>query len=98
MASIVRDSTQMDMQLGKLEFEIKLQTLTNELQDLKKMSNTGKNSYSKIYQSLLERAVSQANGKGQDTSVVLAFTVAEVIDQQIESDNFRLGVQGDKGV
>ena len=62
----------MDMQLSKLEFEIKLQKLTNELQELKKKrSKTGKNSYSEIYQSPLERAVSQAQGKGQNTSDVL---------------------------
>ena len=36
MASTIGDATQMDMQLSKLEFEIKLQKLTNELQDLKK--------------------------------------------------------------
>ena len=72
----------MDMQLSKLEFEIKLQKLTNELWELKKVSNTGKNSYSEMYQSLLERAVSQAHGKGQDMSDVLAFPVVEIIDQQ----------------
>ena len=43
MASTIGDATQMDMQLSKLEFEIKLQKLTNELQELKKkMSNTRK--------------------------------------------------------
>ena len=60
MASTIGDATQMDMQLSKLEFEIKLQKLTNELQELKKkkkVSSTGKNSYSEIYQSPLERAV-----------------------------------------
>ena len=31
MASTIGDATQMDMQLSKLEFEIKLQKLTNEL-------------------------------------------------------------------
>jgi hypothetical protein len=36
MASTIGDATQMDMQLSKLEFEIKLQKLTNELQELKK--------------------------------------------------------------
>ena len=46
MASTIGDATQMDMQLSKLEFEIKLQKLTNELWELKKVSNTGKNSYS----------------------------------------------------
>ena len=57
MASTIGDATQMDMQLSKLEFEIKLQKLTNELQELKMVSSTGKNSYSEIYQSPLERAV-----------------------------------------
>ena len=46
------------------------------------MSNTGKNSYSEMYQLSLERAVSQACGKGQDMSDVLAFPVVEIIDQQ----------------
>jgi hypothetical protein len=36
MASTIGDATQMDMQLNRLEFEIKLQKLTNELQELKK--------------------------------------------------------------
>ena len=36
MASTAGDAAQMDMQLSKLEFEIKLQKLTNELQELKK--------------------------------------------------------------
>lgn len=36
MASSAGDAAQMDMQLSKLEFEIKLQKLTNELQELKK--------------------------------------------------------------
>ena len=72
----------MDMQLSKLEFEIKLQKLTNELRELKKVSNTGKNSYSEMYQSPLERAVSQAHGKGQDTSDMLDFPIVEIIDQQ----------------
>jgi hypothetical protein len=35
MASTAEDATQMDMQVSKLEFEIKLQKLTNELQELK---------------------------------------------------------------
>jgi hypothetical protein len=82
MASTIGDATQMDMQLSKLEFEIKLQKLTNEFRELKKVSNTGKNSYSEMYQLSLERAVSQACGKGQDMSDVLAFPVVEIIDQQ----------------
>ena len=35
-----------------------------------------------MYQSPIERAVSQARGKGQDTSDVLDFPVVEIIDQQ----------------
>jgi hypothetical protein len=35
-----------------------------------------------MYQSPLERAVSQARGKGQDTSDMLAFPIVEIIDQQ----------------
>lgn len=57
----------MDMQLSKLEFEIKLQKLTNELRELKKVSDTGKNNSSEMYQVPLERAVGQARGKEQDT-------------------------------
>ena len=37
MASTIGDATQMDMQLSKLEFEIKLQKLTNELPELKRV-------------------------------------------------------------
>jgi hypothetical protein len=36
MASTIGDATHMDRQLSKLEFEIKLQKLTNELRELKK--------------------------------------------------------------
>jgi hypothetical protein len=61
VASTVGDASQINMQLSKLEFKIKLQKLSNEVQELKKkVSNTGKNSYSEINQLLLERAVSQA--------------------------------------
>ena len=76
------DAPQMDMQVNKLELEIKLQKLTNELQELKKVSSTGKNSYSEIYQSPVKRAVSQALRKGQDTSDIVAFPIVEIIDQQ----------------
>ena len=48
MASTIGDATQMDMQPSKLEFEIKLQKLTNELQELKKVSSIGKSSDSEI--------------------------------------------------
>ena len=44
------------------------------------MSSTGKNIDSEIYQSLLEREVSQACGKGQDTSDMLAFPEVKIID------------------
>ena len=56
--------------------------MTNELQELEKVSSAGKSSNSEICQSALKRAVSQARGKGQDTSDVLAFLVVEIIDQQ----------------
>ena len=46
------------------------------------MSDTRKNNSSETYQAPLERAVSQACGKGQDMSDVLAFPVVEIIDQQ----------------
>ena len=55
IASTRGDATQMDMQLSKLEFEIKSQKLTNELRELKRMSDTGKNNSSEMYQALLER-------------------------------------------
>jgi hypothetical protein len=93
MASTIGDATQMDMQLSKLEFEIKLQKLTNEPWELKRLSDTGKNNSSEMYQSPLERAVRQAGGEGQDSSEVLAFPVVEIIDQQNkESDNTRLWI------
>ena len=57
MTSAVKDDIQRDMQLQKLEFEIKLQRLTNELQELKRVSSVGKNSDFKIHQSPLERPV-----------------------------------------
>jgi hypothetical protein len=81
MASIAGDAAQLDMQLNKLEFEIKLQKLTNEVQELKKVSSTGKSRDSEIHQSPLERAVSQAYGKGQNTSGMLAFPIVEITDQ-----------------
>jgi hypothetical protein len=48
MASTAGDAAQIDMQVDKLEFEIKLQKLTNELQELKKVSSIGKSSDSEI--------------------------------------------------
>ena len=46
------------------------------------MSEAGKSNSSEVYQVLLERAVSQARGRGQNTSNTLAFPVVEVVDQQ----------------
>jgi hypothetical protein len=75
-------ATHRDTQLSKLEFEIKLQRLTNELRELKKMSEVGKSNSSELHQVPLERAVSQAHGRGQNMSNMLAFPVVEVVDQQ----------------
>ena len=72
----------MDMQLHKLEFEIKLQKLTKELQELKSVSSAGRSSDPAMYHSPLERAISQACREGQDISDLLAFPVFEIIDQQ----------------
>ena len=82
IASTVGDATHRDMQLSKLEFEVRLQKLTNELRELKRMSDTGRSNSSEMYQVPLGRVVSQAHGRGQNTSDVLAFPVIEVIDQQ----------------
>ena len=82
MVPTLGDATQRDTRLSKLEFEIRLQKLTNELRELKRMSKAGKSNSSEIYQVQLERAVSQACGRGQNTSDMLAFPVVEVVDQQ----------------
>ena len=82
IASTMGDATHTDTQLSKLEFEVRLQKLTNELRELKRMSDTGRSNSSEMYQVPLGRAVSQAHGRGQNTSDVLAFPVIEVIDQQ----------------
>jgi hypothetical protein len=82
IASTMGDATHRDMQLSKLEFEVRLQKLINELWELKRMSDTGRSNSSEMYQALLGRAVSQACGRGQDTCDVLAFLVIEVIDQK----------------
>ena len=74
------DATHRDTQLSKLEFEVRLQKLSNELRELKRMSDTERSNSSEMYQAPLKRAVSQARGRGQDTSDVLAFPVVEVID------------------
>jgi hypothetical protein len=76
------DAPQMDMQVYKLELEIKLQKLTSELQDLKGVSSAGKSNDSEICQLLLERAVNQAFKERQDISDVLVFPVVEIIDHQ----------------
>jgi hypothetical protein len=59
-----------------------LQKWTNEFRELKAVSDTGKSNSSEMYQVLLERAVNQASGRGQDVSDVLAFPIVEIIDQQ----------------
>ena len=56
------------MQVYKLELEIKLQKLTNELQELKSVSSAGKSNDSEICQLQLERAVNQAGREWQDIS------------------------------
>ena len=50
IAASSKDAAQMDMQVCPLELEIKLQKLTNELQELKSASGTEKSNNSKIYQ------------------------------------------------
>jgi hypothetical protein len=82
VASTMGDATQRDTQLSKLEFEVRPQKLTNELRELKRMSDTGRSNSSEMYQAPLGKAVSQAHGRGQDTSDVLVFPVIVVIDQQ----------------
>ena len=67
------DATQMEIQVCKLEIEVKLQKLTNELQELKSASGTEKSNNSRLCQSLLERAVNQALREGQGTAEVVAF-------------------------
>jgi hypothetical protein len=46
------------------------------------MSEAEKSNSSVVHQVPLERAVSQAHGKGQNMSNTLAFPVVEVVDQQ----------------
>ena len=46
------------------------------------MSDTGRSNSSEMYQVPLGRAVTQAHGRGQNTSDVLAFPVIKSIDQQ----------------
>ena len=82
IASTMGDATHRDTQLSKLEFEVRLQKLTNELRELKRMSDTGRSNSSEMYQVPLGRVVSQAHGRGQNTSDVLAFPVIKSIDQQ----------------
>ena len=72
-------ATHRDTGLSKLEFEIRLQRLTNELRELKKMSEAERSNSSEVHQVLLERAVSQARGRGQNTSNTLAFPVVKVV-------------------
>ena len=47
----LQDDTQMEMQLHKLEFEIKLQKLTNELQELKRESSAVRSSEPEMHHS-----------------------------------------------
>lgn len=75
-------ATHRDTRLSELEFEIKLQRLTNELRELKKMSEAEKSNSSVVHQVPLEKVVSQARGKGQNMSNTLAFPVVKVVDQQ----------------
>ena len=60
-----RDTDWVDMQVYKLELEVKLQKLTNELRELIWASSTGKSNNSKLHQSPIERAVSQVCREGQ---------------------------------
>lgn len=76
------DATHRDTQLSKLEFEVRLKKLTNELRELKRMSDTRRSNSSEMYQVPLGRAVTQAHGRGQNTSDVLAFPVIKSIDQE----------------
>jgi hypothetical protein len=46
------------------------------------MSEAERSNSSEVHQGPLERAVSQARGRGQNTSNTLAFPVVEVVDQQ----------------
>ena len=82
IASTVGNATHRDTQLSKLEFEVRLQKLTNELRELKRMSDTRRSNSSEMYQVPLGRAVSQAHGRGQNMSHILAFHVVKLIDQQ----------------
>ena len=46
------------------------------------MSEAGMSNSSEVHQVPLERPVSQARGRGQNMSDMLAFPVVEVVDQQ----------------
>ena len=50
IAFTMGDATRRDTQLSKLEFEVRLQKLTNELWELKRMSDTGRSNFSEMYQ------------------------------------------------
>ena len=58
----------------------KIKKMTDELCEIKRMSDAGRSKSSEMHQSLLGRSVSQARGRGQNTSDVLAFSVVKVID------------------
>jgi hypothetical protein len=66
-------ATHRDTRLSKLEFEIKLPRLTNELRELKKISEAKKSNSSVVHQVPPEKVVNQARGKGQNMSNTLAF-------------------------
>lgn len=85
MASTIGDATQMDMQLSKLEFEIKLQKLTNELQELKKKKV--KYREEQLFWDIpITARKSCESGSRERTEYIwcamLAFPVVEIIDQQ----------------
>lgn len=73
----IGEKARRDLQLNKLEFEIKLQKLTNELNELKAVSGKTKDNYLETSHSSSERANYQACENGQDTSRVLVFPVME---------------------
>jgi hypothetical protein len=75
MVPTLGGATHRDTGLSKLEFEIKLQRLTNELRELKKISEVERSNSSEVHLVLLERAVSQARGREQNTPNTLAFPV-----------------------
>lgn len=80
----IKEKAQRYLQLSKLEFKIKLQKLTNELNELKAISNKKKDSFLKTGHLSSERTNCQPCENGQDTSRVLVFPVIEQFNQQNE--------------